>query len=193
VTDTLERAGTQVRYDTPLPGVECPGRWHRTASAARRHGCICPPAVAAYEVQLARKRVGNDGPGRGARAEWMAELNRRTALRRHGNPREQMAAGLDPREPWRGPSCRVDRLTVDFLMAGYRFAGSPPTMREFQIATWQLRAAGMNRDEISTRLGVVGRTVERYRSARREQRAERTRRRHADALWRAWHKHGQRW
>jgi uncharacterized protein (DUF427 family) len=23
--------------------------------------------------------------------------------------------------------------------------------------------------------------------------AERTRRRHADALWRAWHKHGQRW
>jgi hypothetical protein len=85
-----------------------------TASAARRHGCVCPPAVAAYEVQLARKRVSNDGPGRGARAEWMAELNRRTALRRHGNPREQMAAGLDPREPWRGPSCRVDRLTVDF-------------------------------------------------------------------------------
>jgi hypothetical protein len=192
VTDMIEPPRTQVRYSQPLPGIGCPGRWHRTASAARRHDCICPPAVAAYRAERVRIQARRQA-GHGASAERLAEMHRIVELRRQGGLREQMAAGIDPRERWRGRDCWVDELTVTLLAAGYRFAGRPPTTREFQLATWRLSAAGMNATDVAAALGVVEHTVGRYREARYKLRAERTRRRHADALWRAWHKHGQRW
>jgi hypothetical protein len=191
MTDTLERPGGQVRYSAPHPGADCPARWHRTASAARRFGCVCPPAVQAYEAELARKRVPG-GTGRGREGRPRTDLAGIAGIR-FWTPQRKVAAGLDPRDTWRGLQCRVDELTVDFLVAGYTFAGAPPTKREYQVAAWRLAAQGWTGDRVAAWLGLDLRTVDRYGAGRREAHVERWRRRHADAVWRAWHKHGQRW
>jgi hypothetical protein len=188
VTDLLERR--QARYGSPVDGTDCPARWHRTASAARRFGCVCPPAVQAYEAEKAAKRVRNGERASRATGKTITDPYAVRFL----TPEQKMSAGIDPRDPWRGPECRVDELTVDFLVAGYTFAGTPPTKREYQLAVWRLAAQGWPGQRGAVWLGIGYQTETYYRINVRPMMADgRWRRRHADAVWRAWHKHGQRW
>lgn len=172
MTDMLERpapGGWMTPSDPDCPGVRV---GHRTLSAYNKNGCRCPEAEAAHDVWTARRRVR----AAAARASLTA----------------RMARGHDPRRKWRGPHSRVDPLVVDFLTAGYRFAGVPPTPRELQVAARRMLTAGVDAPQIGIRLGVSDRSVWRWQIEWRTLAETRTERRHADAVWRDWHKHGHR-
>jgi hypothetical protein len=186
VTDLLERRYTG-RPVTEPSDPACPARKprHRTLTAYRRVGCRCPEAVQAHHhwyVRLYGRPPGRMSEARRGHIERLAAYHARPMAQR-------VAGGEDPRTRWRGPHTRVDRLTVDLLTAGFRFAGIPPTRREFQVAVWRLIAAGVQVPDIATIMGLTPGQVESCRNARRVLRDGRTGRRLADAAWRAWHKH----
>lgn len=193
MTDTMERtrpAHNRVSAaDCSDPA--CTARLHGTDVAWRRHGCRSAEAEADHERFLAGQRASE------RKAERLAAEKARRIRRRTQRILEQFADGWDPRERWRGPGTRVSRATLyDAFHLGIY---DPGTKRERQVLAWLMQKrpnrAGtglMDNSEIAHRLGVGVDTIWRYNGERRELREQRTSRRAADALWRAYHKHGWR-
>lgn len=104
----------------------------------------------------------------------------------------------DPRGKWRGPDERVNRINLMLLCSGFI---DSPTSRELAVAALRLSRTGnqagtglLTVTDIAQRIGVNPNTLRHYFDQTLPRlRAQRTERRHADAVWRAWHKHGQRW
>ena len=183
MTDVIERPQRQWSGGEATDP-DCPARRHGTNSAWRRHGCRCPQAVAAHDRRLARQRESLAARRPRIRAQDLARRRRQCH---------------DSRGYWRGPHTRVDRVNLMLLCSG--FIDPATTARERMVAALRLSRTGnragtglLEVAEIAERIGCGEKTVRFYlRRMPARLRDSRTKRRLADARWRAWRKHGNGW
>lgn len=167
--DYLARRRTRDNRQAPpapkAPDGSCTALGHGTESAYRRRGCRCEDAIKAYHTAKERARI------------------------RHMRKRI-LTCQYDPRIPWRGPDHRVSRFNLLLLMGGFV---DNPTLGERTVAA--LRLSRMPHrfgqwintpDDVARIIGEYdGHQVTKLIARVERLRASRTRRRLADAWWRA--------
>jgi hypothetical protein len=210
MTDLMERAEVEQRPHRQRvlrdPAGSCTNKRHGASKTAWNVGCRCPAAIKAHDEYEARRRVTLpaqvDENGRCVAAKHNsaaaykeagcrcpAAIARREEVRQAVAIRnaERQARREIPRGRWRAPNMRVNRISLQMLLAGFP---DSPTVGEKNAAVAILSKRGgptglYNSTEIAQRIGVDPNTV-RSISARIKRLAEtRAERRLADVKYKA--------